>query len=444
MLPVVASYFIWTVGCQMNKADSERLAGQLEGAGLSSAASVDAADVVVVNSCSVRDSAEQRVVGKLGFLKGLRQRRPDLLIALTGCMVPPDGGDLPRRLPFVDFFLPPLQWDRLLVAARERAALSATQTSPTTGHCALNGDLPFFPIASDEPVRFVPIVYGCDNFCTYCIVPYRRGRERSRPIDEVVAEVESLVYQGAAQVTLLGQNVDSYGHDLPGQPGLAELLTRVNEVPGLRRIRFLTSHPKDMSERLIESVAALPKVCEHINLPVQAGDDRVLSAMRRGYTIAQYRQLIGRIRAGIPGVALSTDLIVGFPGETRAEFERSHELLADLRFDVVHAAMYSPRAGTVAGRLPDDVPAEEKRYRLDQVEQLQETIARESHERLVGTEVEVLVERCAKGKWEGRTRTDKLVFFPAPDDWRGRIARVIVSSASAWSVQGELQGEAIS
>ena len=436
----MASYFVWTVGCQMNKADSDRLAGQLEALGLAPAASVDAADVVVVNSCSVRQSAEQHVLGKLGYLKGLRRRKPELLIALTGCMVPQEDGELRRQLPFVDFFLPPLQWDALLRAVRERASASDAPSSVACNSLGLG--LPRLPADRDGPMRFVPIIYGCDNFCTYCIVPYRRGREKSRPPEEIVAEVEAVVAQGAREVTLLGQNVDSYGHDLPGRPDLADLLAQVDAVPGLWRVRFLTSHPKDMSDRLIDAVAALPKVCEHINLPVQAGDDRILKAMHRGYTVASYRELIGRIRDRVPQMALSTDLIVGFPGETRAEFQHSYDLLADLRFDVVHAAMYSPRPGTAAARLPDDVPPEEKRERLNLVEGLQEAISLEKHTALVGSEVEVLVERLNKGKWEGRTRGDKLVFFADSGEWRGRLVQVRVTRARAWSVQGELVGPA--
>jgi tRNA-2-methylthio-N6-dimethylallyladenosine synthase len=284
----------------------------------------------------------------------------------------------------------------------------------------------------------VPIIYGCNNFCTYCIVPFRRGREKSRPVEEIVADVEVVVGQGAREVTLLGQNVDSYGQDLPGHPDLADLLAKVNDVEGLHRIRFVTSHPKDMSERLIEAVAGLPKVCEHVNLPVQAGHDRILSLMRRGYTVDAYRGLIERIRAAVPGVALSTDLIVGFPSETREEFRHSFDLLAELRFDVVHAAMYSPREGTAASKMEDDVPAEEKRERLRLVEELQERISIENNRAYVGRDVEVLVERRSKGKWEGRTRTDKLVFFADDDDRRGELVTVKVGRASAWSLQGEV------
>jgi tRNA-2-methylthio-N6-dimethylallyladenosine synthase len=283
----------------------------------------------------------------------------------------------------------------------------------------------------------VPIIHGCDKFCAFCIVPYRRGREVSRPIPEILREVELLVERGVKEVTLLGQNVDSYGHDLPGRPDLADLLERLNEVEGLVRIRFLTSHPSDMSGRIIRAVAELEKVCEHINLPVQAGDDEVLRRMRRGYTRDEYRRLIERIREEVPGVSLSTDVIVGFPGETEEQFQRTVELIREIRFDKVHTAAYSPRPGTIAWRkMPDDVPQEEKERRLRTLEELQERIARENNERLLGQTVEVLVDSRHKGKWQGRTRTDKLVFFEDGADRLGQLVRVRIERAGPWSLQG--------
>jgi tRNA-2-methylthio-N6-dimethylallyladenosine synthase len=255
----------------------------------------------------------------------------------------------------------------------------------------------------------------------------------------VVAEVEALVGQGTKEVTLLGQNVDSYGHDLPGKPDLADLLVELNRIPGLRRLRFLTSHPKDMKGKLIDTIARLDKVCEHISLPMQSGDNHILRAMRRGYTVESYRQLVARIREAIPGVALSTDIIVGFPGESQAQFQNTYSLLEELRFDTVHGAMYSPRPGTLAARaMEDSVPAEEKRRRLDMVEALQQAIATEINSRLLGKVVEVLVEGQVKGKWQGRTRTNKPVFFAHNGDWRGQLVQVKVEKTSPWSLQGRL------
>jgi tRNA-2-methylthio-N6-dimethylallyladenosine synthase len=287
---------------------------------------------------------------------------------------------------------------------------------------------------------YVPIIQGCNNFCAYCVVPYRRGRERSRPIAEIVGEVKGLVRRGAKEIVLLGQNVDSYGHDLPDKPDLAELLTELNVIDGLARVRFLTNHPKDMSRKLIDAIATLDKVCQHISLPFQSGDDDILKAMRRGYTVEHYRQLVGEIRDRMPGVALSTDVIVGFPAESERQFQKTVDLLTELRFDTVHVACYSPRPGTLAAReQPDDVPTAEKHRRLKMVEQLQEGIATEINARLMGQTVEILVEGKTKGKWRGRTRSDKLVFFSDTGDRQGQLANIRIEKTSPWSLQGNLE-----
>ncbi len=411
------TYHIWTIGCQMNKAESTRIASLLEQQGYRPSDSADEADVIVLNSCVVRASAESRVVNKLHVLRRLKKTRPDLVLVLTGCLVDSDETALRKAYPHVDHFF--------------RA-----------------GDLPDWlfkddrslPLPEHAPVSvYVPIIQGCNNFCTYCIVPYRRGREHSRPIAQILSEVEGLVNRGAKEVVLLGQNVDSYGHDLPERPDLADLLTEINNIEGLLRIRFLTNHPKDMSSKLIDRVAALDKVCRHINLPVQAGDDDVLKAMRRGYTVARYRELVAEIRERIPGVALSTDLIVGFPGETEEQFRHSVDLLTELRFDAVHAACYSPRAGTVAARdLADDVPREQKSQRLAIIEQTQKRILTEINAGLLGRTVEVLIDGRSKGKWRGRTGSDKVVFVSGPGDFLGRLVRVKVTRTSPWSLQGSV------
>jgi tRNA-2-methylthio-N6-dimethylallyladenosine synthase len=292
----------------------------------------------------------------------------------------------------------------------------------------------------------VPISYGCDHHCTYCIVRLRRGRERSRPVDEVVGEIRTLVARGVREVTLLGQNVDSYGHDLfpvPGvgrPPDLADLLHAVHEVEGLLRIRFLTSHPADLHPRVIEAVAVLPRVCPHFELPVQAGDDEVLKRMARGYTVAQYHDLVARIRAEVPGCSLATDVIVGFPGETAAQYEATVRLLEELRFDAVHVAAYSERPGTPAARLPDDVPQEEKERRRMAIDDLQSRIVGEINAPFLGQCVEVLVEAKRKGRWQGRTATNKLVFFADDGDWRGRLASVRIAWTGPWSMIGEVEG----
>ncbi|MFC1951233.1 tRNA (N6-isopentenyl adenosine(37)-C2)-methylthiotransferase MiaB [Chloroflexota bacterium] len=416
------NYYMWTIGCQMNVADSRNLADGLERLGYEAAAKAEDADIIVLNSCVVRQSAENRVASKLGALRGIKKLRPEATVALMGCMVGAEVYELHERFPPVDMFMSPQQFKPLLDIAEKRMSRAADFE---------------YTASAMPPTAYVPIIHGCDNFCTYCVVPYRRGREISRSIADIVDEVESLVARGAKEVTLLGQNVDSYGHDLSDKPDLADLLETLNDVDGLLRIRFLTSHPKDMSGRLIEAVGKLDKVCEHISLPFQAGDNDILVAMHRGYTIDQYRALVERIRNVIPNAAISTDLIVGFPGETDAQFEQSYALLRDVKFDMVHVAMYSPRPETYASQhLTDDVPPDVKKERLDRVEVLQEKVVTEVNARLLGTTVEVLVEGTKKGRWFGRTRTDKLVFFDDERDLLGQIAKIEVKKTGAWSLQG--------
>jgi tRNA-2-methylthio-N6-dimethylallyladenosine synthase len=281
---------------------------------------------------------------------------------------------------------------------------------------------------------------GCNNFCSYCIVPYRRGRERSRLRAEIAGEVKELVHRGVKEVILLGQNVDSYGHDLPDKPELADLLSELNTIDGLARIRCLTNHPKDMSPRLIEAIASLDKVCKEISLPVQSGNNDILKAMRRGYTVEHYRQLITEIRSSIPGVALSTDVIVGFPSESEPQFQQTVSLLSELRFDIVHVAAYSPRPGTIASReFEDDVLAAEKRQRLNRIEQLQERIAAEINSQLLEKATEVLVEGKKDSKWWGRTRSGKLVFFSDNNELLGQLIKIRIEKTSPWSLQGKVE-----
>jgi tRNA-2-methylthio-N6-dimethylallyladenosine synthase len=410
-------YHIWTIGCQMNKAESERLASRFEELGYEATDNADEADLIVLNSCVVRQSAEDRVVNKLHVLKKLKKAKPDIVLALTGCFVNADTARLQKSYPHIDHFF------------------KAGDQAPWLEKAdALS--LPHHP----SPAVFVTISQGCDNFCSYCIVPYRRGRERSRPVSEIVCEVKELVKRGAKEVTLLGQNVDSYGRDLPGRPDLADLLKELNETEGLARLRFLTNHPKDMSQKLIGAIAGLDKVCEQVTLPVQAGSDDILKAMKRGYTVAQYRELVKQIREQIPGVAISTDVIVGFPTESEKQFRQTLDLLSEIKFDTVHVAAYSPRTGTAAAReLKDNIPPAEKKERLGKVEGLQEQIQTEINARLTGRTVEILVEGRNKGKWYGRTRTDKLVFFSSSHDYLGQIVNVKIDKASPWSLQGKIK-----
>ncbi len=402
----------------MNKAEAERLGSYLEQLDYQATATAEQADIIVLNSCVVRQSAENRVINKLHNLKSLKRLRPNLTLALTGCMVNSEIEQLQKSFPYVDYFFKPGDYPRWLGKAEPETVL------------------PRHP----APTTFVPIMQGCNNFCSYCIVPYRRGRERSRPVAEIACEVKELAHRGVKEATLLGQNVDSYGHDLADRPDLADLLKELNTIDGLARIRFLTNHPKDMSPRLIEAVACLDKVCEHISLPAQSGDNDILTAMKRGYTVEYYRQLVGQIRSEIPGVALSTDVIVGFPSESEAQFQQTVDLLSELRFDTVHVAAYSPRPGTAAAReLEDNIPLAEKKRRLNVIEQLQESIATEINARLQGKTTEILVEGRGKGKWQGRTRSDKLVFFSDNGNYLGQLVKVVIEKTSPWSLQGKVK-----
>jgi tRNA-2-methylthio-N6-dimethylallyladenosine synthase len=500
----MASYFIWTVGCQMNIADSNYVARALEGLGHRPSANMEQADIIVLNSCSVRLSAEERITGKLGELVRLKRQRPDVTIALTGCMVTGQEESLHQRFPIIDHFFRPSAWEDFIgqLPEKYRAQTGATPrrfssmislTPVAAPHveeytmdlsgagCAPLGDeemsdeavlltdprrnaaaishsaqaigiatsnraespfpRPLTGVAASEGhplTAYVPVIYGCNKQCSYCIIPFRRGRERSRSVTDIVAEVSELTSVGIREVTLLGQNVDTYGHDLDPRSDLAALLTALNAIPDLWRIRFLTSHPKDMSQRLLDTVAALPKACEHINLPVQAGDDGVLRAMRRSYRTAYYKDLIGRIRATIPGVSLATDIIVGFPGETEEQFWNTYRMLEEIQFDAVHVAAYSPRPGTYAYTLPDDVSKAEKRARLQHIEKLQERVLTELNTQLLNQTVELFVEDREKGRWSGRTRANKIVFFDSERELRGQLVNVRINGVSPWSLQGEI------
>jgi tRNA-2-methylthio-N6-dimethylallyladenosine synthase len=424
------NYYLWTIGCQMNFADSRRAAEELNNLGYRETDRPQDADLILLNTCVVRQSAQDKVTGRLTSLAGLKRRKPETKLALMGCFVN-DIPALAHSYPWVDAFIKPSDV-AAVVRLAEQQATSSRQQVP---------QFPNFPNTNPPISAGVPISQGCDHLCTYCIVRLRRGPEISRAVSEIVAEVSELAARGVREVTLLGQNVDSYGHDLPAQPDLADLLAAVHEVEGVARIRFLTSHPADMTQRLIDTAACLPKVCEHFEVPVQSGDDTVLRRMGRGYSAACFRDLVARIRAAMPGVGLVTDVIVGFPGETEAQFEATYRLLEELRFDMVHVAAYSPRPGTPAERLPDDVPPEERERRRQAVDNLQEHIVAAINADLLGQTVEVLVEERHKGKWRGRTRTNKLVFFDtAETDWTGRLVQVRIVRTGAWSMQGELPG----
>lgn len=434
-------YHIWTEGCQMNVADSQRVGSSLEHLGYTFTENPEEADVIVLNTCVVRQSAEDKAYGRLSSLLPLKKRNPRLVINVMGCLVGERGAEkLRQKLPYVDVFSPPSD-PGPLISFLTQGEVRALEDEETTRRFAfMDGDM---LLPAHERGRlvsaFVPIVYGCSHACTFCIIPLRRGGERSRPADEIAAEIRSLVAQGVKEVTLLGQIVDRYGKDMPEGPNLAGLLRWVHEIEGLERIRFLTSHPNYFTDELIETVAELPKVMPHIEIPIQAGDDQVLANMRRGYTQRDYRRRIEAIRKKIPGCSIATDVIVGFPGESEEQFMQTYRLLSDLRLDVVHLARYSPRAGTVsARRMADDVPEEEKMRRFRMLEALQEQIAAEINAAYLSQNVEVLFEEKVRNRWKGRTPTNKLVFVEADDELRGRILPVTITWTGPWSMQGRL------
>jgi tRNA-2-methylthio-N6-dimethylallyladenosine synthase len=420
-------FHIWTVGCQMNKADSDCVANYLERAGLAQTETAEDAELVLLNSCVVREHAELKVANKLKSLKGLKKSSPDITIALTGCMVDSRIDDLKNRFPWVDLFFRPQQWEILSKWGESHGLPSLNQIEDS--------------VPRNPPViAYVPVIHGCDSFCSYCIVPFRRGRVRSQPLDEICCQVESLVQRGTREVVLLGQIVDAYGQDLPSKLDLADLLGELNSIEGLLRIRFLTSHPSYMSRKLIRAVADLEKVCEHISLPIQAGDNSILGAMKRGYTAGEYGELVDYIRRTVPNVALSTDVIVGFPGETHEQFAKTMEVLRQKRFDKVHIAAYSARPETSATKdFRDDITPEEKESRRAQAENLQNSIAAEINAAFLGRTVEVLVDGQKKGKWCGRTRGDKLVFFAGRAGMTGQLASVRIEKTSAFALQGILE-----
>jgi tRNA-2-methylthio-N6-dimethylallyladenosine synthase len=475
-------YHVATFGCQMNEADTQRLASEMEKLGLRATASREEADVLVLNTCVVRQGAEDKALSYLHMIRPLKRDNPNVVVGVMGCLVGVRGNTpLKKAFPWVDVFMAPSEPAPMVDFLLQREGKAFLQQETQERFALQDGDwatvwtqvgaqhaapLPLVLPAHEVGNRVtanVPIVYGCSHACAFCIIPFRRGAERSRPASEIVAEIESLVQQGVKEVMLLGQIVDRYGYDLLGNdfairsynPGAAsgnpsqhipmhtpmvDLLQRVNDIAGLERVRFLTSHPNWMTDDLLDAVRELPKVMPHIEVPVQAGDDDMLLRMKRGYTSDDYRRLIERIRAKVPNAGIATDIIVGFCGETEAQFMKTHDLLEDLKLDVIHLAKYSTRPHTTAARnLVDDVPEEEKHRRFLALEAQHERITGEINQRFLNQTVEVLVESDHKGKWRGRTPENKLVFFEdTTQDWRGRLARVQVDWAGPWSMQGRL------
>ena len=504
--PEIASmprFHVWTLGCQMNRSDSEEMTGRLLGAGCPEASSMEEADLVVINTCAIREGAEQKVIGRQGHLARLKAARPGMRVVLTGCSVrEPDRAGLRKRYPAVDIFLRPDEEPELVDRLGLASAQGAIGATTTVGRTVV-GAADHLSVARAQALgqgsvargsaisAWLPIIYGCDKTCTYCIVPFSRGPERSRPFDDIVDEARQLAAAGFQEVTLLGQNVNSYGHDLSpeprfghvdaerwagrqldlhGRPDLAELIRAIDALrtadgrPAIPRLRFVTSHPWDLSDRLIAALAGCSSVCEHLHLPVQSGDDEVLRRMGRQYTVEHYQERLERIREAVPGITISTDVIVGFCGETEAQFRATLALLEAVRYDQVFAAAYSPRPGTPATRLPDDVPPDVKRRRLNELLNLQESIGLERNRAWLGRDLEVLVDTVTPPRshehapepedapesvavptpavdgprLSGRTRGNKLVHLTGDPSLVGSLVTVRVDHAGPYALRGSV------
>ncbi len=467
-------YFIDTMGCQMNERDSETIAGILHSCGYRPAQTTADADFIALNTCAVRAKPVHKVFSRLGELRRIKQQRPGTVIAVLGCVAQVAAEEIARRAPYVDIILGPRNYSQLAeaISTVERTRQPNEPVVMTdSGETIPEG----LPVLRSTPISvFVNVTYGCNNFCAYCIVPYARGREQSRTVSEIISEIEQAVAEGYKEVTLLGQNVNSYGKESrqecrsyqrvvgsghpstsSGQSGgpshtvmsreegydFADLLTEVSGVEGLERIRFTTSHPKDLSLELLDAMAKLPKICEHLHLPIQCGDDEVLARMGRGYTYEQYGNLIEAARQRIPGVSITTDVMVGFPGETEAQFHNTLRAFEEIRFDQAFMFKYNDRPGTRAAEFPNKVPEETKQARLERLVARQNEIGRQINEKLVGQSFEVLVEAPdpkSAGKVRGRTRTNKLVIFPGEPSLVGELVAVQTQEAYLWGFLGEI------
>ncbi|MGD9873189.1 MAG: tRNA (N6-isopentenyl adenosine(37)-C2)-methylthiotransferase MiaB [Kiritimatiellia bacterium] len=426
-------YHIWTIGCQMNEADSRQLAAQLEAIGYTPCERANDADLVILNTCVVRQQAENKIYSRLGSLQRIKQDRPEMKIALMGCLVGVrDAGEIRKRFPYVDVFLAPSETEPLIRFLGGH--LDPEEPLQTDFH-------QIYTLPGQEKGRavtaFVPAVLGCSHACSFCIIPSRRGPEHSRPKEEILREISALARQGVREVMLLGQIIDRYGLDLPGGSDLAGLLQDAARFEDIWRIRFLTSHPNWFTDRLLETVASTPKICPQLEIAVQSGSDEVLERMRRGYGVQKFVDMVGKIRSLIPDAAIHTDIIVGFPGETEAQFNESCEMLRLLRLDKVHIAKYSPRPGTLAAqRYADDIPEDVKEHRRQYLDDVQVAIQEEQNRKLENTIVEVLAEGLDKHRWRGRTPQNRIVFFENARDCLGQLVNVKIERSSPFTMSG--------
>lgn len=433
------TYYIFNYGCQMNASDTEHYAGQLEELGYMPAEDFHTADVIIVNTCCVRESAEKKIAGKIGELKNVKTKNPEVVICVAGCMAQKDGEKLLKKHSQVDLLLGTAYVNDFKNILTDYLAdrKGALYTDLTIHQSEFEGKM----VRQSPFSAWIPIMYGCNNFCTYCIVPYVRGRERSRAIENIVAEIEQAVKEGYKEFTLLGQNVNSYGKDFGEKDAFAKLLRRVNEIEGVERVRYMTSHPRDMNEEVIKAVAECEHVCENFHVPFQAGSDEILRKMNRGYTREKYLELIKMIRSYVPDAAITTDIIVGFPGETEQDFEDTLALVQEVGFDAAFTFIYSKRSGTPAAKMEGQVPLDVKKDRLNRLMEVQNLSSLHRNEEMLGKVVEVLAEGPSRNPavWTGRTRTNKIVLWPVEGKvyQPGDKVMVKVDTAQTWLVKGK-------
>ena len=432
-------YFLATYGCQMNESDSERYAGQLEALGYRRTEDMDMADVILLNTCCVRETAEGKILGKIGELKHVKERNPNLIIAVAGCMAQEWKDRLFERAPHIDLVIGTHNIHKLVELIGERQAkaghyLEADMTTPAFHDLPTKRFQKFF--------AWVPIMNGCNKFCTYCIVPYVRGREVSRPIDDIVREIGKIAGEGYKEITLLGQNVNSYGLDLRDGTDFSALIKAVDEIDGIERVRYMTSHPKDMTFAMIDAIADSKKVVNHMHLPIQSGSDELLKKMNRGYTTAQYMELVDYARKRIPDLVLTTDLIVGFPGETEAMFQETLDLLKQVQYDMAYTFIYSPRTGTPAAKMAGQIPQDEKSRRLQRLMDVQNVFSLKLNQAMEHKTYEVIVEGPTKNDenhWFGRTTGNKMIIWEHDGSVAvGDTVRVVVDKGQTWVLKGHL------
>lgn len=440
----ILTYHIETFGCQMNVHDSEEIAGALNAIGLQPAKDLKSAQVIVFNTCCIRDTAEKKILGKIGDLKHLKQQSKDVIIAIVGCMMQQEGAaeNLIKKFPFIDIILGTVNIDEL--AAKVEEILENKRIKRKSYLSVLMHEKP--EIVENRPVyrtsgtnAWVNIIYGCDNFCTYCIVPYVRGRERSRQPQTILQEVRGLIDEGYKEITLLGQNVNSYGSDRKDGYGFAELLEQIAKIDGKYRLRFMTSHPKDFNDKVIDIIAATPNFCNNIHLPLQAGSNKILAAMNRKYTRERYMEIIDKIRAKMPDCGITTDIMVGFPGETEEDFQDTMDLVRKVRYSNAFTFVYSPRTGTAAARM-EQIPYSVKKDRITRLIALQNNISKELSDSYVGGVYEVLAEDAPRqNQLCGRTESGRLVTFEGSKDKIGSFLTIKITKAKASALWGEIE-----